>query len=455
MEIKVSEDLIISISSEPLSAETEEERPTSGQFCMIANEHLLSAGEDTVSGELRHGPYVSGYPIGMWFAWNWWRLRWEANPPEEENARCRWEMAHRMSGIGEGYVWPNVTISPDGRYLSLMSEPSQRSKTTLFQYVGAPGIHMVKAKVWETAIDTFVEGVLTRLDNARRGKTKLHHHWADIKREREDPDLTRFRRLEAQLGHEPDEIDENTIHSCLKDSDALGDDAMGEIALDAARGGQRRFYRADELIEIAKRTGLESNPRDSIALDRSQNMPIAGDVEAWKLGQDLARAVRDQVGLNGTPIADRALEELAGTKSDAASGRRRNACGISFALDDEDGGSRISFRTPRKTGRRFDLARLVGDRLFQQALCGPEERLLPATRAFSYRQKMQRAFAAELLSPLASVEDIMGGDYSEDMQNKVARHFSVSPLAIQTQLLNNRKIDRVDAPDLFFRIARL
>ena len=68
---------------------------------------------------------------------------------------------------------------------------------------------------------------------------------------------------------------------------------------------------------------------------------------------------------------------------------------------------------------------------------------------------MQRAFAAELLSPLASVEDIMGGDYSEDMQNKVARHFSVSPLAIQTQLLNNRKIDRVDAPDLFFRIARL
>lgn len=79
------------------------------------------------------------------------------------------------------------------------------------------------------------------------------------------------------------------------------------------------------------------------------------------------------------------------------------------------------------------------------------ERLLPATRASSYRQKMQHAFAAELLSPFAFVDDMMGGDYSEEKQNEVAEHFQVSPMTIQTQLVNHRRIDRDDAPDIVNR----
>ena len=76
------------------------------------------------------------------------------------------------------------------------------------------------------------------------------------------------------------------------------------------------------------------------------------------------------------------------------------------------------------------------------------ERLFPATRAYSYRQKMQRAFAAELLSPFASVAEMLRGDYSEESQNAVAEHFTVSPMTIRTQLVNHRCIDREDAPDI-------
>ena len=61
---------------------------------------------------------------------------------------------------------------------------------------------------------------------------------------------------------------------------------------------------------------------------------------------------------------------------------------------------------------------------------------------------MQRAFAAELLSPFAAVEDMLGRDYSEEKQNEVAEHFAVSPMTIQTQLVNHRSIDRDDAPDI-------
>ena len=64
---------------------------------------------------------------------------------------------------------------------------------------------------------------------------------------------------------------------------------------------------------------------------------------------------------------------------------------------------------------------------------------------------MQRAFAAELLSPFASVDEMLGGDYSEEKQNDTAEHFNVSPMTIQTQLLNNRRISYDEAPDIVGR----
>ena len=85
---------------------------------------------------------------------------------------------------------------------------------------------------------------------------------------------------------------------------------------------------------------------------------------------------------------------------------------------------RLSLRSKWETGRRVDLARLIGDRLLRHRACLPAERLFPVTRSHSYRQKMQRAFAAELLSPFALVDDMLGGDYSEESQNAVTEYFN-------------------------------
>ena len=76
------------------------------------------------------------------------------------------------------------------------------------------------------------------------------------------------------------------------------------------------------------------------------------------------------------------------------------------------------------------------------------ERLLPATDARNYRQKAQRAFAAELLSPIAALDDFLGGDYSYDNQCEVADRFNVGERAIRTQLVNRRRIAREDAQEL-------
>lgn len=450
-------ELAVSLSTEALDFGPAEERATFGLLAVTANDHLLTFGEDIAQKELRHGPHVSGYPVAEWLAWNWWRLRWEISRPSDETAILRWDFAHRMSTIGEGYVWPNITISSDGVQSFLVSQSSRDPGTALFRYFGAPGRERVPATHLEAAIDGFLEDILDRLEGAKVHESNLRRLWNDLKTERADPELARFRRLEAQLGHEPDEADENEVRLHLADATELGEDASGEIAADAvlAGGGPQSMFRAGDLARMATQNGFDCDPKDAIVLGDRTSIPQPGQVEAWSLGEQCAKGIRQQENLDGLPMDDRTLTDFAGTVSKAVAPATGpvDTIPISFALDGKNGPAptRIALRSRWSTGRRFDLARLIGDRMLWTWFRGSSEPLFPATRAFSYRQKMQRAFAAELLSPFMFVDDMMNGDYSEEKQNEVAEHFKVSPMTFQTQLVNHRRLDRDDAPDIVHR----
>ena len=78
-------------------------------------------------------------------------------------------------------------------------------------------------------------------------------------------------------------------------------------------------------------------------------------------------------------------------------------------------------------------------------------RLFPATRSYTYRQKMQRSFAAELLSPFEAVDEMLGGDYSIENQQDVAEYFQVSEITIRTLLVNHNRLEREEL-DLDFDV---
>ena len=447
--------LTVSLSSEPLAAGAVEEQATFGLFAVTANDRLLTAGEDTEHGELRHGPHVAGYPLAEWLVWNWWRLRWEYGRPPDRETALRWDFSHRMATIGDGYSWPNITVFSDGVQVFLASEPSRDAGTVLFRYLGASGCQTVPAAELEDAIDGFVRDILARLEGRELRGTNLHHLWNDLETERQDQELARFRRLEAQLGCDPDEIGEDAIRSRLDDAVALGEEALTEVAADAALRGHApdRMMSAAQIMETAGRNGFDADVRDAIMLSDATAVPWPGEVEAWRVGQRLAQTLRGQETLDGHPVSDQNLAEFAGTTNDAISNDDRRSDDISFVLDRNGGQARISLRSKWQTGRRFDLARLIGDRVLGNPMGYAAERLFPATRAHSYRQKMQRAFAAEFLSPFDAVDDMLDGDYSEENQNDVAEHFNVSPMTIRAQLVNHGRIDRRDAPDIVGRGA--
>ncbi|MDE0359764.1 MAG: hypothetical protein OXI74_01200 [Rhodospirillaceae bacterium] len=445
-----------SLCPETLDSGTPEELATFGLFSVTANNSLLTVGQDTESADLCRGPYVAGYPLAEWLVWNWWRLRWEFGHSSDEDSRRRWDFAHCLATIGDGYAWPNITISSDGVSSFLSSEPSRQGDNVLFQYFGTARREMVPAEELEAAIDRFVGSILTRLDECGLDDSNLHRLWIDLETERNDPEIARFRRLEAQLGYDPDEADQKEMREHLRDADVLGEEAWGEVAADAALRGSAcgRMVSAQEVVEIARQCGFDADANDAIVLTDDTAVPLPGNAAAWQVGKCAAQALRDQESLGGQQVSNEALARFAGTTGNAILESDRRSKEFAFSLDGEGGASHVSLRSRWETGRRFELARLVGDRVIGSSTNYAAERLLPATRSTnSYRQKMQRAFAAEFLSPFASVNAMMDGNFSEEIQSDVAEYFNVPPMVIQSQLVNNHRIDRDDAPDIAVRGA--
>ena len=243
----------------------------------------------------------------------------------------------------------------------------------------------------------------------------------------------------------PDEIDENENLTSLADAARLGQDALEELAAHPWQG--TGVPSAADVVETSRLHGFDSRPQDAVRLHLRDGLPAWSSCEAWRVGVTAARVLRSQEALNGETLENPRLADLAGTM-EAAIGDPQPTKSISFTFDDGNGGSRLALRSKWETGRRFDLARLVGDRLCVDG----EEPLLPATQSSTYRQKVQRAFAAELLCPFEAVDAFLGGDLSDEHCDDAAKHFKVSPLTIRTLPVNNGRIERDTITDALDRI---
>lgn len=410
------------------------EKAAFGQLEIKAAGQLLTALIRTEDGVPRYdlGPYVSGYHLAEWLAWNWWRLRWEP-PHQDRKPSFNWEMTHRMTAIGEGYRWPNITISSDGFHCMLTAERTDQTDTPFLFYLGAHDDRpvAVPAADFEAAVDEFIKRVLQLMSDADVFGTNLQKLWNDLSEERSDPELTRFRRIEALLGFDPDEADERLIYTRLEEAQLLGATALEELAT----GAGDNMLSAKQITDTTASVGFDMKSSDALRLDHPIGIPW-GQTAAWRVGVTAAYAVRQQAGLADRPIPDSRLADLAGISPDViTSDQCTNS--LSWVFHHTPECSRVALRGRRQTGRRFDIARLIGDQIFSEGSHKVTEPLAPATRSHSYRQKAQRAFAAELLSPWERVRDMLDDDYSPENQEQVAEHFAVSPLTINTLVANN------------------
>ena len=415
---------------ERLDEGPDEERVSFGLLKISLGDLLFTEGQDGFIECLRPGPLVSGYHLAEWMAWNWWRLTREPRP---DAPGADWYPAHCLGTVGAGYLWPNITIYSDRERTALIARPTRPQGFSAFRYTASEAA-MIPTRDFEAALDAFVGQVIGKLRAAGLAQTNLEHIWREVQEERADPQVAIQRELEAALGLEPDEGDAGQVQQLLSDAASLGRDAV--IELSAGHQPGRKLPTAAELASLAARLGSATRPAD-MAQITGLDLGQKAKTPAWQQGYQAARALRAQAGLAQQPLADKRLAELCAVSPTVL--KSAEPAPLAFGLDEAPQASgRIVLRSGYTTGRRFDLARLLGDRITS----GLDERLLPATRARTFRQKRQRAFAAELLCPFDALTAVLSGDYSDQACEDAAQHFQVSPQTLRTLLVNHGFLDR-------------
>ncbi len=147
----------------------------------------------------------------------------------------------------------------------MISERSIESDASFFRYSGA-GFVSVPASALESAIDDFVPLIMHLAENVELSDANLHRLWNDLQTERESPEIARFRRFEALLGSEPDELDADEIEGRLNDSEVLGEKGLDEIAIGSVSGarGLSGMLSAQQIAEITERAGFDIRPEDGV-----------------------------------------------------------------------------------------------------------------------------------------------------------------------------------------------
>lgn len=243
------------------------------------------------------------------------------------------------------------------------------------------------------------------------------------------------------MGRNPDEGDEGVIHQLIEDRSIVGEQASNEVAANVPLT-QGADVTADTLLSVAQRTGFDISDSNGVSSPMTDNTmtPMESDYPGplvpWQVGQNAANALRHSEGLGDQPITDRLLCEMCGLSDGVFTRSSSDKPPMAYSVSTKRG-RRIVFRARVPTGRRFDAARLLGDKL----LVRNGESLQPATRTRTFRQKMQRAFAAELLCPFEALLGRLDGDYSDDSIEEAADRFQVSPLLVATRLENSGVLD--------------
>ena len=412
-----------------------EDEATLGELGIHVGQTCLTQAFDTETNAPRDGANLSAYRLAEWLAWHWWRLRWE--PARQRRRDVDWSVAHDLACIGGGWLWPNITIKSDGVRIVFDARPSEVVQTEQLHYT-TDRIAIIPARTFEEGIDGFVGCVLTRLAECSCISTDLHSMWSELSSERKDPEISLYRRFEAYLGFDPDEAEPELIDCLIKEGNAVGLDAMSEVAADDHQS-------ALGLYDAAREFGFDTRPSDGVQSVSTAQHVDRSQVPAWHVGVETAHQLRYQEHLGDGAIPNTSLAELCGISEQDLS--RQSSTGniaFAFALDDENSKKgRVVLRSAREQGRRFAIARLLADRL----LDGHNELLHPATGTYTYRQKMQRAFAGEFLCPIHSLLDFLNDDFSDEKQQDAAEHFNVSPLTVATLLVNNDYLDREELQD--------
>jgi hypothetical protein len=397
-----------------------------------ADNDCVTQVEDVVSRSTRRSIYCSLYPLAEWIAYNWWLLRAHTrlagtvihrrSPLLKATAVRR----HNMRDAGDGFLWPNLFVIPEGELVRLVwLRDREAAPNDPIRYI-SEGMMYCNAQSVQAALAELVENVLVRLEEAEIDSSALREEWNVIKEA--DRDEADFCTAVAQLGRDPYSLDDSTAELIAtignKIQPELLSDFLDAVDPDAIQAGVMWIGKTSRKIK-----SLSAQPSPAMEQFKAA---LAGFAPAatrpWLLGWEQARRLRKAIGVDAEEPFE--FDNAVVITEEPNDDRGLVAFG---GLTPSGGHALVAARDMPETTRRFATARAV----WRFAAANQTRFLL--TSAHADRQKVERAFAAELLAPASGVERFFKGGvvaaFVDDLE-EAAEHFRVSSYVIQHQVEN-------------------
>ncbi|MDZ7762779.1 MAG: hypothetical protein U5L00_21330 [Desulfovermiculus sp.] len=358
---------------------------------------------------------VDPVPLAEWFIANWWRLRFEGE--ESRAPGIDWRMSHCLAGAGQGSTWPTLCFGSDGEAIHCQARPTE-GHTAPLRFLNALD-SWIPAQAFEQAVDDLLDYIL----QGQPADHPVKELWQQLQEERLSKEISLWRQLEARMGYDPDTAPEALLTRLLQWRTAMGKQAVEEIAAEPSEDPVGEFEQIQAALENSSHC-MRNFDRDWVDAGNTAHSP--GHEPPWKKAARVAMHVRKQLGIGVEPLSNDRLTDYLSVARDILTQQFPStpwAAGLRA-----ERGVKIHLAATRETGRRFSLARLLGDHLHTSI----RENLLPLTQAKTGRQKFQRAFAQQLLCPFEGLVAWLNTERpNEEQMESAADHFNVSSMVVQ------------------------
>lgn len=410
---------------------------TWARLTMRVGQDDLTLVEDRETRSTRRSIYCSLYPLAEWTAFNWWHLQADARPagyrelgrgpsPHDARATTRLLRRHDLRGPGDGFLWPELYVLPEGgttRLRWFRDTSVSRHRPSRFLSSGDAAIDSARV---QHVFASLVESVLARLDEQGVSASLLKEEWEAI--QRAAPEEREFCLAAARLGLDPYSDGALIEGDVLRAAESLDEQTLEDFlsAVDPDRMGAGLDW-----IDIARRLVLGSPDRargELLRLASLRAVPAQEDPRPWSSGWRQAVDVREMLGLSpaeSLPVNDLIPGEVSALEDPGIQALGSSAPGTSPVM--------VLGRRQSRTATRFTAARALWHAVYDRP------GFFLVTSASTGRQKAERAFAAEVLAPAQGIADILGdrlASATTDDLEQVAEHFDVPALLVQHQVEN-------------------
>lgn len=398
----------------------------------LRGEHLTSFKSD--KGDTGTAVDVPTMYLAEWIANNFWAILYEPKKSDQDDD-ASFKARHWMGMARNGFSLPDLWMYSSGNKVEIAAHEAYLRFARLSFLASAT--HQVERDIVKARLTEFVDAVVQRVRDSRVAAPELLEAWNLVKHT--GPAEALYCKLIGSLGGNPYDERPETDAVLEELAAVLPENALLDLCQAADEASLRQMGTE---ASNAYRALPEAQAFEARELHTIEAPPDREDHPAWRWGVAASERMRQHLGISARePEAGDELLRHFGIKVGDDSINLPSATDyarVMAAIGAEEGPNatvHLAFSEAREQQRRFSAARAIF--LAWSRENKATGRLVTAAR--TREQQASRAFAAELLAPIAYIKSRSNASYVSTYRlDEIARELQVSSAVVRYQAWNNK-----------------